>query len=400
MKRILAHFGLAALLTGTCGFANGQAPETQSVLSETVAPDMINLLQQREWVRLSDDGKIAGTLSVLNSTGQPEGRVGAKVVVSLEGRAILETICDEGGSFELAGLKPGTYAIQCGGDHTFAANALHVLPAEAKHLSTDLTIFASVIPSRRMSELLSSSLVPPELTSDQDVYYRDYMTDPLGENRQFNDSHKVSLQNGTMTGRVSRPGWSFSEQDLTGTVAQIVRDGSVVARTLVGKDGFYTASGLTPGVYDLFVSGDDGFAVLSFEAIEGESVAAKKTSSVVLASAQVSPADCLNCELIYQSERGVWDMICTDCTPPAETVAGEPIPTLSSPSPIMGGGFSGPGGFGGGAGVGGGGAGGGGFGGGAGGIGGLLGVAGLAVGVTALANDDGFNANQASLIAP
>jgi uncharacterized membrane protein YgcG len=397
MKQILARISLAALIAGNCGYANSQTPEIVSVpvLEVTsTSPNRINALHQHEWVRLDDNGMILGTLSVLNEDGQSEGRVGAKVVISRDGRAVLETISDEGGRFELAGLKPGTYAIQCGGDYTFAANALHVLPADAKHLSTELSICASVIPARRVSELLNGLMVPPELANAQDVYYRDFSKDPLGEKREFNDSHKVSMRDGTLVGRVSRPGWTFDEQDLSGTIAQIVREGVVVAKAPVGSDGFYSIENLAPGVYDLFVSGDDGFAVLSFEAVEVGAVAAKKSTSPKLISAQTPPANCLSCEMIYQPEKGVWDMICTDCTPPGEMPISPPAP---APAPVAGGGYAGPGGFGG---PGGGGAGGGGFGGGGAGLGGLLGIAGLAVGVTALSDDDGFNANQASLIAP
>ena len=103
MKQILARISLAALIAGNCGYANSQTPEIVSVpvLEVTsTSPNMINALHQHEWVRLDDNGMILGTLSVLNEDGQSEGRVGAKVVISRDGRAVLETISDEGGRFD------------------------------------------------------------------------------------------------------------------------------------------------------------------------------------------------------------------------------------------------------------------------------------------------------------
>lgn len=407
MKLTFARISLAALLAGIGSFVQAQAPEVISVLEEAgnSAPDMINLLHQREWVRLDESGKISGKLSILTAKGEAEGRVGAKIVVSRDGKAILETMSDVDGSFVLEGLKPGAYAIQSRGDYTFAAYALHVLPADAKHLSTDLEMYASVISAQKATELINTLMVPADLEASEDVYYREFSTDPLAEKREFNKSHKVALRDGALVGRVSRPGWTYSEQDLTGTMAQIVREGEVIAKTPVSKDGYYRVENLEPGVYDLFVSGDDGFAVLAFEAVQPSEPLAAKAAGAHLVSTQVGMAsDCLCCEMIYQPEVTA----CNSCEIAQAPVINECdtcAAGLVDAAPVMGGGFAGPGGFGGGFGGGagggfGGGAGGGGFGGGAGGLGGLLGVAGLAVGITALSNDDGFNANQASLIAP
>lgn len=403
MKLTLARISLAALLAAVGGFASAQAPEAVLVLegAATSSPDMINLLHQREWVRLDDNGNVTGKLSVLNAEGAVEGRVGSKIVVSRNGKAVLETISDVDGAFVLAGLKPGAYAIQSRGDFTFAAYALHVLPAASKHLATDLEMYASVIPSQRASELLNSSMVPVDLDAGQDVYYREFAKDPLAEKREFNKSHKVALRDGALVGRVSRPGWTFGEQDLTGTIAQIVREGKVVAKTPVGKDGYYRVEKLEPGVYDLFVSGDDGFAVLAFEAVESnEPVASKNGTAARLVSTQVGMAsDCLSCEMIYQPEFNA----CSSCQVAQAPILSE-CDNCGEAAPVMGGGFAGPGGFaGGGAGGGfggGAGGGGGGFGAAGGGIGGLLGIAGLAVGITALSNNDSFNANLGTLIAP
>lgn len=382
--------------------------ELRSVVDQpvTVGSDHINFLHQREWVRLSPAGTIAGRLLVLNQSGETEGRIGAKVVVSRDGKPIYESTTDAGGKFELTGLKPGTYAIQCRGDYTFAAYALHVLPAEASHLTTDLEIYASVIPEGRAAELLAGDMVPGDMQAGSGAYYRSFEKDPIANERKFNNSHKVVLRDGSLVGRVSRPGWTFGEQDLSGNVAQIVQDGKVVGKAAVGKDGYYEIKNVRPGVYDLFVNGDDGLAVLSFEAVLANEPVVSKSNSIRMVSAQIGMAsDCLCCEMIQAPEINA----CSTCAPIVapmpiyeEIVAvGEPcgLPVDScgcGAAPACGGGYAG--GFGGGGGGFGGGGGGGGFGG----IGGLLGVAGLAVGVAALAddnnNDSGFNVNLATPI--
>ena len=103
--------------------------------------------------------------------------------MSRDGQAILETESDVDGSFKLEGLEPGTYAIQCRGEYTFAAYALHVLPSDASHLSSDLEVYASVIPEARATELIASNLVPGDLEVGSDSYYRNFKADPIAGER-------------------------------------------------------------------------------------------------------------------------------------------------------------------------------------------------------------------------
>lgn len=394
-------------LLGLCAAAMpalAQEEVAPSILegTEVQAPDMINLLHQREWVRLDNDGIVKGTLLTLEQDGTKVGRVGAKVVVSKDGKALFETVSDVGGEFSIEGLKPGTYALQSRGDLTFAAYALHVLPSNTKHLTTDLEVLACVIPEAKATELIAMDAAPADWEGVQDVYYRHHEKDPIANDRKFNNSPQIVLRDGDLVGRVSRPGWTYGEQDLTGTVAQIVRDGEVLRKAAVSKDGYYIVKDLEPGVYDLFVSGDDGFAVLAFEAVAAKEPVAVNGMAPRFVSAQIGMAsDCLCCELIHQPE-------ITACSTCQEVIVEEIVAIegcgcevdacgCGAPSPMMGGGFAGGGGFYGGGGGFGGGGGGFGGGGGLGGLGGLLGVAGLAVGVAALADDDdGFNIPPAS----
>lgn len=344
---------------------------------QPASPDMINPLYQKQWVKLDSEGTLRGKVLLIESNGQLSGRIDNRVVLSRDGKIIYESKSGSGGIFEIKGVTPGTYALQAIGEYTFAANAIHVLPAQAAHLPDSIDVYTSTMGPQIM-QILRGTSVPMDLAVGQDKYYRDFTSDPLVAVRQFNAGHKVTLQNGTLVGRVSRPGWTFAEQDLSGCVARIYQAGKMVAEARVGRDGFYSFKNVVPGVYDLVVSGVDGFSVMKFEAVSDAVALPAQTSvsrnSVRLVSANLQSNSVLNSELVSPSEMVVVEEV-------VEVVE------VVEEQPEMIGGFGGGGGGFGGGGFGGGGVGGG-AGGGVGGIAGLAGVAGLAVGVAALANND------------
>ncbi|MEM8733364.1 MAG: carboxypeptidase-like regulatory domain-containing protein, partial [Planctomycetota bacterium] len=233
------NLALALLIGSTAAPALAQeAAELPPATEGQAQSQLINQLHQREWVRLDADGKIRGSVKILSAPGQTEARVGAKVVLSKSGEVVLETKTDSEGKFEVENVEPGTYALQVRGDVTRAAYALHVLPTSSNHLTSELEVFASVIPSDRAKELVSTNLAP-EWDGTEDVYYRVHESDPIANERRFNDSHQVVLRNGHLVGRVSRPGWTFAEQNLAGSLAQIVREGRLVAQVPVNKEGYF-----------------------------------------------------------------------------------------------------------------------------------------------------------------
>ena len=294
-------------------------------------------------------------------------------------------------------MEPGTYALVVKSDDVFSTYALHVL-SNSEHLRSTLSIYAATLNPQRADELIAETWVPSEKKSDN--YYRSFQEDPIASTRKFNDSHRVRLQGNDLVGRVSRPGWSFAEQDLSGTVAQVLKAGKVVGTAAVGKDGYFKVSNVQPGIYDLFVGGDDGIAVVGFQAVsEADKTVSNESNNPLLVSAQSEVSDCLCCELVQPTDIAP-QVITQDPIPMDPVVMDQGIPMMGDPSlggPMMGGGFAGPGGFGGpGGGFGGGAGGGGGIAGG--GLGGLLGIAGLAVGVAALSGNDGFTPGVASPI--
>jgi uncharacterized membrane protein YgcG len=337
-------------------------------------PQLINQLHQREWVRLEADNTVQGRVLVVEASDRVTGRTDNRVVLSRDGKIVYETKSGKDGTFQIKGVRPGTYALQTVGDYTFAAFAIHILPSNAKHLSSSLDVYATTL-GDQARQLLAESFVPAELEIGQDVYYRNHTKDPIASEREFNSGHQVKLQNGHLVGRVSRPGWSYTEQDLSDNVVRVFKAGELVSQTSVDKQGFYSVKDLAPGIYDLIVAGGDGLAVCRFEAVAGDQTRAtsqaKSSALNVLVSTQQETADSLGVEMIQQQDF-VYEVV-------EEYVVEERGVVVGG-----GGGYGGGGGggFGGGGGVGGGG------GGGVGGAAGLLGIAGLAVGVVALAGDD------------
>lgn len=356
---------------------------------------LINSLYQREWVRLNENGGVSGRVVLIERSGNVTGSMDNKVVLAKDGVVAYETKTLEDGSFEFSNVAPGAYALQASGDYTLAAFALHVLPADSDHLASNIDVFTTTLGSR-VREILAGNIIPADLQVGMDDYYRSHEKDPIADDRSFSRDHKVLLQNGDLVGRVSRPGWTFAEQDLSGSIAQVVKNGDVVAQAAVSKDGQYRIEALEPGVYDMVIAGSDGFAAFRFLAVneveQDENVASVSSSEVFVAARMVNTvvADSLNSELIHQSdvyaspmpvEAGAIGCESGDCG------IVEPVGMGCGQAPCCGGGFAGGGGFGGG--------GGGGFGG-----GGLLGIAGVAGGIVALATSGGGTPTTPTPVAP
>ncbi len=363
---------------------------------ESATPNMINTLHQREWVSLSAEGALQGTVHPLNSQGDSHDEVKAQSALSVslmrDGKQVAQTMAGENGEFQFASIAPGTYALVVKSKAIFSTYALHVLD-NSNHLPSRLEVYAATLGESRVRALIAEAWVPEE--ENKLNYYRSHSQDPLASTRKFNDSHRVRLQGENLVGRVSRPGWSYNDQDLSGSVAQVLKDGTVVGTASVSRDGYFKVVGVKPGVYSLFVGGNDGIAVVGFQAIADlEKRVSLNATDHLLTSDQVEVSNELCCELV-QSIEVAQPVMQQD---PMVVDAGLPIVDAGFGQPAMGGGFAGPGG--------GGGLGGGGFGGGGGGLGGggrlggLLGVAGLAVGVAALGAGDDFNPPVATVVAP
>ena len=370
-------------------FALGQEPAGELVQQLEPTATYLNPLTVNQWVSLNAAKGITGKLVALDESGAAEPRSAVEVSLVQAGKTVSRAMSDADGSFQFSNISAGNYNFVAQSEYTFATFGIHVLPSGSGS-PTSFEACVSMVSSAVARELMKENWVPTESSPP-----KFFDKDPLAGSRIVSPSPKVQLQDGDLFGQVSQLGAPISEQDLAGNVAHIFKAGKSVAASPVGRDGKFRIVGLPPGVYDLAVVGEDGNAVIGFEALGPKPLATNaKVNTARFVSVQ-EVANVINVELA--------DPV-TDQQP--EDV---PLPVEESgfmdaeAGPFFGGGFSSPGGgFGGGGGLGGGGGGlgggGGGFGGG--GIGGLLGIAGLAVGVAAISGEDDFNPLQASLIAP
>ena len=277
----------------------------------------------------------------------------------------------------------GAYAFVAQGDYTFATFGIHVLPVGSGS-SPSFEAYASSVSPAKARELIADNWVPT-----QSVASKIFQKDPLGDRRIVTSSPKILLQNGDLLGQMSGAGQRIAEQDLTGNIAHVFQGGQNVASAPVGRDGKFRIIGLLAGVYDLVVVGEDGTAVMGFEAVGPRPITDNQSTGNARFVAFQDSANAINAEMADPMDL---NQISEEIPGPAIEDSGILIPGFGQP--MMGGGGGGGSGFGGGSG----GGGGGGLGGG--GVGGLLGIAGLAVGVAALSQNDNFNPIQASIIVP
>ena len=361
----------------------------KAVLDNAAAP---NGLQQQGWVTLDSSGAVHGTYAQLNNDGSPR-RVADRVAIHLtrNGSAVQSTLTAADGSFSVAGLQAGTYALIAKSASSVAAFTLHVLPAGASgRLESNFVVFGTSLGASEVSNLVRTHATPSASTGSSNSYYPDLQSDPLGDARHFSTGAQVRLRSGNqLVGRIARPGGAA---DLSGNMVHIMSAGKVVGNGVTSASGEFQIEGITPGVYDIVVAGKDGVAVSAFRAVDGEpGLSMKSAGDTRLVSAlQPASSDTLTLEMVSPGDYFVGDS--------GPQVLPPEVFGVGFGAAVPGGGFAGPGGFpgggfGGGIGGGVGGGGGGGVGGGRG-LGALLGIGGLAAGIAALVsnNDD----NEAS----
>ena len=277
-------------------------PTTVDTLAVPITPvsavnsDLLNPTSAAEWISLDAESGVNGKLGALDEAGVWVAKPGVAVSLSINGKLVSQSVTDVSGQFRLANVRPGTYAFVASSNYSFSTFGVHVY-AKGTDFPTLMEVTTTNIPVSQARAIVKDHWVPN--ISSQD-YYRVLASDPLGASRTVS-GYKIRLIDGDLAGRVSRPGWGFGEQDLSGNVAHVIRAGSVIATAAVQADGRYVVKDLAPGVYDLIVAGDDGVAAVGFEAVGPEPLASKRTSKVHLVS-QDTAADSINLELVLPSD--------------------------------------------------------------------------------------------------
>jgi len=343
------------------GLPAGNSTGSELVRAASALSSQAVSLNQNQWVKLTDDGSIRGSVSGLRGTERvPQ----AKVTVSLvqDGEFVTSVTTDSEGDFMIEKSAAGTYSLIVQGEGQIAVCGLTVLtPIDGRHLPNRIDVRTVSPASPRVIELIRSNTMTRWTVGD------DVTTDPVSASRKSDGSHEVEITNGGISGTLSR---SNAKVDLSSTVVYLTIEGREIARTRAASNGSYRFENVVPGTYGLVASGAEGIAAVGFCAVLGENLAAGKgNSNNKLISQVASPAPAMNVELAEPN-----------CFVPAEVI---PVETVVADNaaccPTMGGGCSG--------GFGGGGGGGGGMGGM--GWGGLAAIGGLtALGIIAATDDD------------
>jgi protocatechuate 3,4-dioxygenase beta subunit len=334
-----------------------------------------NFLNQNQWIRMTDDGSVRGSVSMLVGTDHVrQGKV--QVALIREGSAVAGATTDVEGDFMIEKIKPGDYSLVVEGEKQLAVCSLTVLTPEAgAHLPNRIHVRTVSPASPRVIELIRSNTMPTwTIGSDTEK-------DPIAESRKFEDTCEVEIDaQGGVSGLLSRPN---AKVDLSGTVVYLIREGREVARTRASSNGAYRFDRVAPGGYGLVASGPEGIAAVGFCAVTNEYARVpSKTPKLVSQGRQdaaMGTAPHLNVELAQPN-----------CYVPAEVIASDEIvEEAGACCPTMGGCCNQSAGWGGG---GGGGAGAGGMGG-----WGLL-AAGLGGAALGWAISDNSNNNQVPVV--
>lgn len=340
---------------------------SNSFAQERVAPgkevsssnSYLNNLFAHQWVKLDAAGRLTGSAVGL----EPGSKVsvgGLPIYLIADDVVVYSTRTNADGTFSLAGVKPGAYALVARDPASIGAFSLHVMASDVGgHLPSDVEIRV-ITPALDASKIIREQSIPGAAGS----YPVMTDADPLAGTRTYSSSPVVLMNNGLFVGKVSTPSKS---QDLSNVVIHVLKDGREVAKASVTAAGDFSVSGLKPGIYGIIAAGESGFAATSFELAAPAGMASTGEKLIAL----VQESGVLSVELMPSTAANVAE----------ETIVVEEVVTNDAPFvPFAGGMPMGGGGFGGGGG------GGGGFGGA--GWGGIAGIAGLATVAGIIAAED------------
>lgn len=312
----------------------------------------VGSLNHHQWLRLSADGSIWGSLGTPAGENQIR-QSGVEVVLVQKGQQVASVVTADDGSFRFNDLQPGVYSLVAHNPSTLAIMSLTLLDASAgKHLPTGIQIRTLTPATDRVVSLIRGGSIPRASGPIQ------LDKDPVGSDRSFWNSGRIAIdEEGGIKGRVTVPGGNF---DMSNTQIYLTHSGNEIARTRSDREGNYRFDNIPPGNYGFVASGPAGIAAMGFVAVGKGTGGADSSTSIsqdgskfVHASVQQDAVPALNVELASCD--------CFGAPMMAESVL--PLEGSCCPLPMAGCCGAAGGGYGGGGGGGGGGIGGG-FGGG------------------------------------
>jgi hypothetical protein len=306
---------------------------------------------ESQWVRLSDQGTVAGRVVVPRGDEISAVRSARVVLIDQNGKlsgSVTES--DNTGRFVLENVSPGVYTLMVEGEDTFACCAMHVVNSNVP-INSKFEIAAAALTPKVVRQAALRYL-PAE--SRTEVSF-DPQGNPLASERALvGEVVRVVQHNGGLKGRLTKAGFGDT-LGLANANVLIFRDGVEVSRTTADEDGNFSVANLGAGSYSVLASSPEGFGVMGVELVDPLTVqnASTKQSSSSELVAQVGG---VNDTFVMQAAPlpSAGSVISDEVI--SEEVVGPAVPLETTPGMVVDGGFGyapGGGGFGGGGGGGG-----------------------------------------------
>ena len=254
---------------------------------------------ESHYVQPDGQGNLFGQFGRLSLvTNETVGVEGLRIFLVQNSKIVSTAETDEFGQFTLFDVPPGNYAICASGKTGFLAYGLHVTnPARGEGAGrTDFgqnilpgtsrqTPVSFVMNERRRPRdtvQINAAVVPPEFRAIRRVmsgHLPSNVSSAMGQGDDFElnvdntlvaDDFRVGLtpdnrlvgRMAPLTNRRDKPA-RLREMN-----AFLIQDDEIYARVPVNADGSFSFADVDPGVYAFAAAGEEGFAALSFQAVE------------------------------------------------------------------------------------------------------------------------------------
>lgn len=237
---------------------NDNSPiELNNVDSEVITDNGIGV-DRVHTVALNATGAVEGRIAEINTDGS-QGISGLTVYFLSSGKIAGQTKTAADGSFVVQGLQEGPYSFVATGQNGYAAYGVHVVGETAG--TKNVMEAAAVSPNlNAVREILSNNL--PEQVVSEIVANASNAT-PKGANR-------VKLVDGVLSGNVFT--LTGGKETVGVTTVNILQNNEKIATVETDSNGSFKVSDLEPGIYGFVATGPNGFAAVSFEAVESSEI--------------------------------------------------------------------------------------------------------------------------------
>lgn len=239
------------------------APISVSESSLRVNEDVAN--RRVHTVAVNRDGIIYGRIVSFFGEGT-KGLSDLSLYFIRKGQIVGRASTDANGMFSVSGLAEGAYSFIATGNSGFAAYGMRVVSDSAGKY--DNVMECGAVRNELIRQIIFEN-IPYEVDNDPD-YHVEPMKQSIGSNR-------VRRQAGDLVGKVLP---MYGEiKPVAGNVVYIYKNKVEISQRPVNEDGSFLVEDMGVGVYELVVSGPNGFAAVSFEVVDEDKLSMGNTDS-------------------------------------------------------------------------------------------------------------------------